>query len=106
MPACASQSPCRSPLDSLARASFPPTDGLIPSFFLSLSLSLSPDVSRVGVSEKGYVTVKVTARGETGHASMSPRETAIVKLSKVLSRYVTDVTSAFPRINRVSRCLL
>ena len=41
---------------------------------------------RIGVSEKGYLTVKVTARADAGHSSMSPRETAIVKLARVISR--------------------
>lgn len=46
------------------------------------------NVHRIGVSEKGYVTVKLTVRADAGHSSMSPRETAIVKLAKVISRLV------------------
>jgi carboxypeptidase PM20D1 len=38
----------------------------------------------IGVSEKGYVTVKVTALGEGGHSSMPPRDSAAVRLGKAL----------------------
>ncbi|KAI1304129.1 N-fatty-acyl-amino acid synthase/hydrolase PM20D1.2 [Halotydeus destructor] len=47
-------------------------------------------VAMVGIAEKGYLTVKITARGEAGHASLAPRETAIIKLGKVISRFTSD----------------
>jgi carboxypeptidase PM20D1 len=38
----------------------------------------------IGVAEKGYATLKVTARGPGGHSSMPPRQSAVVTLSKAL----------------------
>lgn len=41
----------------------------------------------IGVTEKGSLLSKVTARGTSTHTSMPPRETAIVTLSKALVRF-------------------
>jgi carboxypeptidase PM20D1 len=38
----------------------------------------------IGVAEKGYMTVRVTARSEGGHSSMPPRETAAERLSRAI----------------------
>jgi carboxypeptidase PM20D1 len=38
----------------------------------------------IGVAEKGYLTVRVTARGEGGHSSAPPRETAVERLSRAI----------------------
>jgi carboxypeptidase PM20D1 len=38
----------------------------------------------IGIAEKGYVTVRVTARAEGGHSSMPPRETAAERLSRAI----------------------
>ena len=40
----------------------------------------------VGVTEKGYLTVKLTAKGEVGHSSMAPPETAITTLAKAVGK--------------------
>ena len=38
----------------------------------------------IGVSEKGYVSLQVTALGKGGHSSMPPRESANVRLARAL----------------------
>jgi carboxypeptidase PM20D1 len=38
----------------------------------------------IGIAEKGYMTVRVTARSEGGHSSMPPRETAAERLSRAI----------------------
>jgi carboxypeptidase PM20D1 len=38
----------------------------------------------IGIAEKGYLTVRVTARSEGGHSSMPPRETAAERLSRAI----------------------
>jgi len=38
----------------------------------------------IGVSEKGYVSLQVTALGKGGHSSMPPRDSANVRLGKAL----------------------
>ena len=43
-------------------------------------------MAMVGVTEKGYLTVKLTAKGEVGHSSMAPTETAITTLAKAIGK--------------------
>jgi len=38
----------------------------------------------IGIAEKGYLTVRITARSEGGHSSMPPRETAAERLSRAI----------------------
>ena len=38
----------------------------------------------IGIAEKGYLTVRVTARAKGGHSSMPPRETAAERLSRAI----------------------
>jgi len=38
----------------------------------------------IGIAEKGYMTVRVTARAEGGHSSMPPRETAAERLARAI----------------------
>jgi carboxypeptidase PM20D1 len=38
----------------------------------------------VGVAEKGYATMRITARAPGGHSSMPPKETAVVTLAKAV----------------------
>jgi carboxypeptidase PM20D1 len=38
----------------------------------------------IGVAEKGYVTLRVSAPAEGGHSSAPPRETGVINLSKAL----------------------
>ena len=38
----------------------------------------------IGIAEKGYMTVRVTARAEGGHSAMPPRETAAERLSRAI----------------------
>ncbi|RWS13138.1 ATP-binding cassette sub-family A member 1-like protein [Dinothrombium tinctorium] len=44
-------------------------------------------VALVGVSEKGYVTLKLEVNGTTGHSSLAPKETTIVTLANALSKF-------------------
>ena len=39
----------------------------------------------IGVGEKGYATLRVTARGAGGHSSTPPKETAVVTLARALT---------------------
>ncbi len=52
--------------------------GLIP--------GVSAPVALVGIAEKGYVTVALTAQAEGGHSSMPPDETAVGMLAAAITR--------------------
>jgi carboxypeptidase PM20D1 len=43
-------------------------------------------VALVGIAEKGFLTLELTARAPGGHSSTPPRETAIGQLAKVIQR--------------------
>ena len=43
-------------------------------------------VAMIGVAEKGYAIIEVTARGDGGHSSMPPRTTAIGRLARAIQR--------------------
>src|SRR5213595_768908 len=43
-------------------------------------------VALVGIAEKGYVTVELTAQAEGGHSSMPPTETAVGMLAAAITR--------------------
>jgi carboxypeptidase PM20D1 len=43
-------------------------------------------VALIGIAEKGYVTVELTAQAEGGHSSMPPKETAVGILAAGLTR--------------------
>jgi len=43
-------------------------------------------VAVVAVAEKGFLTLNVRARGQVGHSSMAPMETAITTLAKAVSK--------------------
>ncbi|XP_023243055.1 N-fatty-acyl-amino acid synthase/hydrolase PM20D1-like [Centruroides sculpturatus] len=49
---------------------------------------LNVPVAMVGVTEKGYATLKVSLSGQPGHSSLPPKETTIVILAKSISRYL------------------
>jgi carboxypeptidase PM20D1 len=38
----------------------------------------------IGIAEKGYATLKVTATSEGGHSSMPPKETGVINLAKAI----------------------
>jgi carboxypeptidase PM20D1 len=48
------------------------------------SLLTGKPAALIGIAEKGYMTVRVTARAEGGHSSMPPRETAAERLSRAI----------------------
>jgi carboxypeptidase PM20D1 len=54
----------------------------------SLTLADNPVTGKaailVGTAEKGYATLRVTAKAPGGHSSMPPSETAVITLSKAL----------------------
>jgi len=52
--------------------------GLIP--------GITAPVALIGIAEKGYVTVELTAQAEGGHSSMPPKETAVGMLAAGLTR--------------------
>ncbi|MEF7614655.1 M20 family peptidase [Aquincola sp. MAHUQ-54] len=47
---------------------------------------LDAPLALIGVAEKGYVNLSLTAHGTPGHASMPPRDTAIGTLARALAR--------------------
>lgn len=53
-------------------------DGLVPGTTARIAL--------IGVSEKGYVNLKLTAHGDAGHSSMPPSETAVSILGDAVGR--------------------
>ncbi|CAG2101190.1 unnamed protein product [Medioppia subpectinata] len=50
-------------------------------------LGTDRSVAMIGVTEKGFMNVKLTAKGAVGHSSVPPMETSIVSLSKKLSKF-------------------
>ena len=56
--------------------------GLIP--------GVAAPVALVGIAEKGYVTVELTAQAEGGHSSMPPNETAVGMLAAGITRLEHD----------------
>lgn len=48
---------------------------------------LDTDIGLIGVAEKGYLTVKLSATGSVGHGSMPPHRTAIAKLGKAVAKF-------------------
>jgi carboxypeptidase PM20D1 len=47
---------------------------------------IAAPVAPIGVGEKGYMSVQLTAQAEGGHASMPPRDTAVSLLAAALDR--------------------
>lgn len=56
-------------------------------FVLSNSpLPIDKPVALIGVAEKGYLSVKLTAFGLSGHSSMPPKDLAVFALARALNR--------------------
>ena len=49
-------------------------------------LPIGAAVALVGIAEKGYVSLELSAKGEGGHSSMPPRRTAVGILSSAIAR--------------------
>lgn len=58
------------------------THGIIP--------GVAKPAALIGVAEKGYLTLELTARGEGGHSSRPPRNTAIGALARAIHRLETN----------------
>uniref|UniRef100_Q07VM8 Peptidase M20 n=1 Tax=Rhodopseudomonas palustris (strain BisA53) TaxID=316055 RepID=Q07VM8_RHOP5 len=58
------------------------TEGIMP--------GLAKPAALIGIAEKGYATLVLTARATPGHSSMPPRETAIGMMSAALTRLEKD----------------
>lgn len=54
-----------------------------------------PNLALVGVCEKGYANIKVTAKGGAGHASMPPRETSVTVLADAIRKINTHPMKAY-----------
>lgn len=50
------------------------------------ALGIEPDVALVSVGEKGYATLALTAKGEGGHSSIPPRQTAVSRVGDAVAR--------------------
>jgi carboxypeptidase PM20D1 len=61
-------------------------------------------VALVGIAEKGYLTLELTARGEGGHSSTPPRSGAIGRLARAIQRLEENPLPA--RIDGPSAALL
>jgi len=59
----------------------PIVEGLLP--------GITKPAALIGLSEKGYVTLKLTAQGPGGHGSMPPRDSAIGRLAHVIDKLNT-----------------
>lgn len=57
-------------------------DGIVP--------GLAHPVASINVAEKGYVTLVVTAKGEGGHSSLPPKNTAVGRLAKAIDKLQTN----------------
>src|SRR6266487_5476754 len=55
-----------------------------------LIAGVSAPVAVIGIAEKGYVTVRLTAQAEGGHSSMPPDETAVGILAAAILRLEHD----------------
>lgn len=51
-----------------------------------LLAGIEAPVALVGIAEKGYLTVELTAEGEGGHSSRPPEQTAIGRVSRAIAR--------------------
>ncbi|MBS0295223.1 MAG: M20 family peptidase [Proteobacteria bacterium] len=47
-------------------------------------------IAPIGISEKGYATLRITAHGKGGHSSAPPDETAVQVLAKAVDRIASD----------------
>ncbi len=65
---------------------------------------LSGRAAAVGVGEKGIATVRLTARGDAGHASVPPPLTAVGRISRAVSR-LTPTTFPARTPKAISRML-
>jgi carboxypeptidase PM20D1 len=52
-------------------------DGVLP--------AVEAPIALIGIAEKGFMNVRLTARGEGGHSSMPPRGTAIARLAGAIA---------------------
>ncbi|RAL24670.1 hypothetical protein DL240_00225 [Lujinxingia litoralis] len=57
-------------------------DGLVP--------GIPGQVALIGITEKGYVTLNLTATAEGGHASMPPEQLAVSRLAAALNRLANN----------------
>lgn len=61
-------------------------EGIIP--------NMARPVALVGLAEKGWVTLELTARGEGGHGSMPPKHTAVGRLARAIHLLQTHQMAA------------
>ena len=71
------------------------TEGMLP--------GIKGPVAMVGTSEKGYLSLEITASGEPGHSSTPPDQTAIGILGAALARL--EASPMPPRLNSIVRTL-
>lgn len=57
-----------------------------PFIFRNALPGVSRDVAMIGVAEKGLVNIRLSVQGVVGHSSVPPKETAIVKLARAVSK--------------------
>jgi len=75
------------------------TDGVLP--------AVDAPIALVGIAEKGFMNVRLTARGEGGHSSMPPRGTSIARLARAISELEANpvpahIVALMPLLNALS----
>jgi len=70
-------------------------DGILP--------AVPPPAALIGIAEKGMMNVRLTARGQGGHSSMPPAESAIVSLADAI--VALDADPVPPRIEAIAPML-
>lgn len=65
---------------------------------------ITKPVALIGIAEKGYLSVRITAKGAEGHSSMPPRATAVGVLAKALSKISDEPMPA--RLDGAARAML
>ncbi len=69
---------------------------------LVVTHGILPGVARpaalIGVAEKGYLTLELTAHGDNGHSSKPPQDTAIGRLGRAIHRLETNQMPAALRV--------
>jgi carboxypeptidase PM20D1 len=76
--------------------------GVVPAFVLDEGGALTQGtfagldvpLATIGVAEKGYLSVRLSARGEGGHSSMPPRHSAIGRVAAAVARLEADRPAA------------
>ena len=71
-----------------------------PFIYNNVIIGTDRSVAMIGVTEKGFLNIRLSTNGKVGHSSVPPVETSIVTLSKAVSKF-----NAFTHPNNFGRGL-